>query len=301
MHCCSGVPRGDSASSNEVFARVLFWIYDYPAWQMALLFTFGVAGFAVVGVLLFRRLFGAWLHRDDKVNEMVGFAMASFSMLYGLLLGLLAVAAYQGFADTSGLTDRESTVLATLYGATAALPDPIGNELQADLRRYTRNVIDVSWPEQRRGVVPTEAGEILESYLVRLHAFEPRSYREQNLQAEALGLANELVQIRRTRLLSVDGGIPEILWWVVVTGALINILLVWMLDMALATHVILSAMVGGFLGLVIFLVAAMDYPFRGEVSVGPDSFEFVYETIMARDANNAGAAAIAATKPNAPD
>jgi hypothetical protein len=258
----------------------MFWIYDYPTWEMALVFTLGAAAFGIIGVLLFRRLFGAWLHRDDKVNEMVGFAMSSFSMLYGLLLGLLAVAAYQGFADTSGLTDRESTVLATLYGATAALPDPVGDELQADLRRYTRNVIDVSWPEQRRGIVPTQAGDILETYLDRLHNFEPQTMREQNIQSEALALANDLVQIRRTRLLSVDGGIPEILWWVVLTGAAINILLVWMLDMARHSHVILSALVGGFLGLVIFLVAAMDYPFRGAVSVGPGAFEFVYETVM---------------------
>jgi hypothetical protein len=258
----------------------MFWIYDYPTWEMALLFTLGTAAFAVLGVLLFRRFFGAWLHRDDKVNEMVGFAMSSFPMLYGLLLGLLAVAAYQGFSDTSGLTDRESTVLATLYGATGALPDPLGNELQRDLRRYTRNIIDVSWPEQRRGVVPTAAGDLLETYLGKLHGFEPETMREQNVQSEALGLANELVQIRRTRLLSVDGGIPEILWGVVLAGAAINILLVWMLDMQRHSHIILSAMVGGFLGLVIFLVAAMDYPFRGTVSVGPDSFEFVYETVM---------------------
>jgi hypothetical protein len=258
----------------------MFWIYDHPAWQMALLFTLGAAAFAAIGVLLFRRFAGTWLHRDDKVNDMVGFAMSSFSMLYGLLLGLLAVAAYQGFADTSGLTDRESTVAATLYSATGALPDPVGDELQAELRRYTRNVIDVSWPEQRVGIVPTQAGDILETYLDKLHNFEPRTMREQNIQSEALSLANELVQIRRTRLLSVDGGIPEILWWVVLAGAAINILLVWMLDMQRHSHLILSAMVGGFLGLVIFLVAAMDYPFRGSVSVGPDSFEFVYETVM---------------------
>jgi hypothetical protein len=258
----------------------MFWIYDYPTWEMALLFTLGTAAFAIAGVLLFRRVFGAWLHRDDKVNEMVGFAMSSFSMLYGLLLGLLAVAAYQGFSDTSGLTDRESTVLATLYGATGALPAPLAQELQGDLRRYTRNVIDVSWPEQRRGVVPTEAGDLLEIYLHKLHGFEPQTMREQNVQSEAFTLANELVQIRRSRLLSVDGGIPEILWWVVLAGAAINILLVWMLDMQRHSHIILSAMVGGFLGLVIFLVAAMDYPFRGAVSVGPDSFEFVYDTVM---------------------
>jgi hypothetical protein len=33
-----------------------------------------------------------------------------------------------------------------------------------------------------------------------------------------------------------------------------------------------------FLGIVIFMIAALDNPFRGEVSVGPDPIQLVYET-----------------------
>jgi hypothetical protein len=34
------------------------------------------------------------------------------------------------------------------------------------------------------------------------------------------------------------------------------------------------------LGVVIFLIAAMDNPFWGDVSVGPDSFQLVYDSLM---------------------
>jgi hypothetical protein len=265
---------------------MLFWIYDYPAWAMATMFTLAFAGASVAGLLAFRALVGAWLHRDEKVNEMVGFAMSSFSMLYGLLLGLVAVAAYQGYADTAGLTDKESTVLAALYNASGALPDPVGGDLQADLRRYTRTVIDLSWPQQQHGIVPTKAGRDFDAYSARLHNFEPKTLREQSVQSEAIGLANQLVQLRQTRLLGIDGGIPRLLWTVVLAGAFVNILLVWMLDMARHTHVILTAIVGGFLGLVIFLIAAMDYPFRGDVSVSAAPFEFVYRAQMAPSAEH---------------
>jgi hypothetical protein len=33
-------------------------------------------------------------------------------------------------------------------------------------------------------------------------------------------------------------------------------------------------------GLLIFLTGAMDNPFRGEISVGPASFESVYQQVM---------------------
>ncbi len=70
---------------------------------------------------------------------------------------------------------------------------------------------------------------------------------------------------------------PTVLWWVVVIGAVLNIVLIWMLDMEVHVHVLLSGVLSIFLGIVIFLIAAMDNPFRGDVSVGPDSFQLVYE------------------------
>jgi hypothetical protein len=88
------------------------------------------------------------------------------------------------------------------------------------------------------------------------------------------------MDFRRSRLNSVTVGIPAVLWWVVGIGAVIALLLVAMLDMEIHVHLILGAALSAFLGLVIFLIAAMDNPFRGEVSVTPDSFRQVYETLM---------------------
>ena len=65
-------------------------------------------------------------------------------------------------------------------------------------------------------------------------------------------------------------GLPAILWWVVAFGALLNIVLIWMQDMEIHVHLILGGVLASILGAVIFLIAALDNPFRGIVSVGPD-------------------------------
>ena len=64
-------------------------------------------------------------------------------------------------------------------------------------------------------------------------------------------------------------------------GAVLNIALTWFFDMrSHRMHVWMTIMFSGFLGLMIFLLADMDYPFRGEISVGPEAFELVYEQLM---------------------
>ena len=42
----------------------------------------------------------------------------------------------------------------------------------------------------------------------------------------------------------------------------------------------MTVMFSGLLGLLIFLLAAMDNPFRGEISVGSEAFELVYGQLM---------------------
>ena len=63
-------------------------------------------------------------------------------------------------------------------------------------------------------------------------------------------------------------------------GALLNIVLIWLQDMEIHVHLILGGVLASILALVIFLIAALDNPFRGEVSIGPDPIALVYDTYM---------------------
>jgi hypothetical protein len=42
----------------------------------------------------------------------------------------------------------------------------------------------------------------------------------------------------------------------------------------------MTVLLSALLGLLIFELATIDYPFRGDMSVGPDAFVTVYEQLM---------------------
>jgi hypothetical protein len=132
----------------------------------------------------------------------------------------------------------------------------------------------------KAGIVPTEGSHLVTIFVEDLVAFEPSKKSEEILQAEALRQLNSFIELRRSRLANVTTGIPGVFWAVVAIGAVLTILLLAMLDMEIHVHLILGSAVSLFLGLVIFLIAAMDNPFRGEVSVGPEPFETIYDTLM---------------------
>jgi hypothetical protein len=72
------------------------------------------------------------------------------------------------------------------------------------------------------------------------------------------------------------------MWYVVGVGALINTLLILCFRMKLDIHLVIGGTLSFFVGVLIFMVAAMDYPFRGEVSIGPEAFELIYSGLMSR-------------------
>jgi hypothetical protein len=259
---------------------MFYWIYDYASWKVGALFALVFVAATWAATLVLRRFLHPWFHRDRRANEMVGFVLSSYSVFYGILVGLIAVAAYQNFGSVSDLVTREASSLSALYRDLSGYPQPIRGRLQDDLREYTRYEIERDWPQQQRGFVPAEGTHRLRQFTDDLLSFEPAKPRDQTIHAETLRQVNNYMDDRRSRLNSVVVGIPAVLWWVVGIGALIAILLVAMLEMEIHVHLILGAALSMFLGLVIFLIAAMDHPFRGEVSVTPAPLRQVYETLM---------------------
>jgi len=259
---------------------MFYRIYDYPTLYMGVLFALVFVGTAWLGLFFVRPHVRPWIHTEKRANDMVGFTLSSFSVLYGLLLGLLAVASYQNFSSVSDIVTKEASMIAALYRDLSGYPQPIRGLLQDELRDYTRSVIDESWPLQRKGIVPSVGTEQVTRLFDELLKFQPTEKREEILFAETLRQFNNFVEVRRLRLANVNTGLPSVLWWVVAIGALINIGLLWMLDMEVHIHFLLSGALSLFLGVVIFLIAALDNPFRGEVSVGPDAYQLVYETLM---------------------
>jgi hypothetical protein len=222
------------------------------------------------------------VHGDEiSHNDIVGFFLGTIGLFYGITLGLVAVGTWQSYSDVDTKVDQEAAALAALYRDVSNFPEPKRSELQADLREYTRQVIDVGWPLQRRGIVPQNALGVVNTIQAHLATFEPASEGQKTLHADAYREFSRIVESRRTRLKSVTAGLPTSLWVVLLVGAVVNIAVTWFFHMrSQSMHFWMTVMFSGLLGLMIFLLAAMDNPFRGQISVGSEAFEMVYEQLM---------------------
>ena len=257
------------------------WMYYVPLWESGVITVFVFCAFGIAGLVLTRKWAPSLHHENLSYNDIVGYYFGAITVLYGITLGLLMVGDWTTLTDTQNKVDQEASTLAAFYLDVSQYPEPHRGRLQEDLRLYARRVIDVAWPEQQQGIVPRGNVATVADIEKDLAAFEPASEEQKILDAHTYDRFNELVERRRSRLLGVTAGLSGALWALVYIGAVINIAVTWCFHLHnQKMHLWMTAMMSSLLGLMIFLLSAMDHPYQGEISVSVEPFKLIYDDLM---------------------
>lgn len=255
--------------------------FDIPLWIAGLVIIGALCLFAVVGLLLVRRRVLPRLRIDGGDSEFTGSMMQSVMVFYGLTVALIAVTVFQTYSDTEKVVEGEATALNALYRDVTSYPEPLRAELQKGLRDYTDQVIHQAWPMQQKGQIPTKGLEHMTSFQALLTKFEPTTEGQKILHGETLRSYNLLIQTRRMRLDAVGTGLPKVMWAVIVVGAFISLTSSFFFKVEdTRLHLIEVLLLALFIGLVIFMILSLDRPFRGDLGIGADPYQLVYDQLM---------------------
>jgi hypothetical protein len=260
-----------------------YWIYDLPNWVLGVLIVATFVALSLAGLFATRPLVRRLLGSSGPYNDLVSYFFAGIGVFYGLALGLIAVATWENFTDIDGVVGTEAAAVASFYRDLDGYPQPIRGRLESMMRNYAKVVIDKEWPAHKKGIALEDGDVALDELEDAVMNHEPKSEREKILQAEVLRSLDTVQEQRRLRLQAVPTGLSAALWAVVLIGALLNIGLTYLFwTENLTIHAILVAIMAIFIGLLVFLTAAMDNPFRGEFSVSAEAFQTVLDNVMSR-------------------
>jgi hypothetical protein len=260
------------------------FLFDLPLVVTGPLIIGGLCLFAVGGLLLVRSFVLPHLriHIDD--SQFSGSMVQCVMVFYGLAVALIAVNVSQTYTNTSNTVSQEATALAGLYRDVSGYPEPIRPELQKELRGYVEQIVQRDWPMQQHGKVPGGGVALMNEFQTTLIGFEPATEGQKILHAEALHAYNNMIQARRLRLDAVGTGLPGVMWAVILVGAVIGLGSTFFFKVEDARlHGILVTLLAGFMGLIIFMILALDQPFRGDLGIGPQSYQLVYDHLMKAD------------------
>jgi hypothetical protein len=257
------------------------FLFDVPLAISGPALTIALCLFAIGGLLFVRRrVLPRWRVRIED-SEFAGAMVQAVLVFYGLAVALIAVSVWQTYSDVSKIVSQEATALAALYRDVSGYPDPPRSRLQQELRDYVNDVIHQAWPLQRQGRVPRGGVELMNRFQATLVSCEPVTEGQKLLHAETLRAYNHMMLSRRMRLDAVDTGLPAVMWVVVAAGAIIGLSASFFFKIdEIRLHGVLVVLLASFIGLVIFMILALDRPFRGDLGIRADPYRLVYDQLM---------------------
>lgn len=255
-------------------------IYDIQPWLALVLAGAAFVAVNAIGLLLISPLRGLIVGNHPSTNDVVGAVLSFYSVLYGLLIGTLAVATYQSLSATQDITEHEAADLAALYRDVSSYPEPHRSELRTAITNYTRYIIDVDFPLQKKGIVNKGGIPLVDDIQRKIVSYEPATPGQQALHEETIRQFNNLTLQRRARLTSIDTGMPAVLWYTLIGGSILCLFLIWLFDASFRSIFLLSSVTAFSMGCMIGLIAIMDNPFRGQLAGGADSYIALYDILM---------------------
>jgi hypothetical protein len=260
---------------------LIVFLEELPLWLLAIVLAVWLMGTVLVGLWIFRRHVLPRLGINFNNAYYVAPLMQSSVLLYGLIAALTAVGAWTRYLDVSRIVSAEATAITILWRDLGGYPEPLRSSARDVLRGYTDQVIHGAWPQLKQGKIPREGVEWMDRLQSLIDPFEPATDGQRIVHAETLRAFSALIEERRQRLDAAQGGLPGVLWFVLLGGACAG------LTMGMFFYVengrFQACMLLGFaasLSMVLLVIFALDTPFTGEMSIGSEAYQLAYDQHM---------------------
>ena len=259
------------------------FVYEIPPRDLALYFALIAIGAMFLGIVILKPILRLLMGSTPDMNEAIGYGTAGFSLFYGLLLGLLTVSAYQNNSGVKQAILSEATALGALYADMSSYPEPIRSDMKAMMRDYLLFTVYRDWPAHREGDFLNGGANRANAMRQRLASFEPETTGQEILHAQTIAAFQDFAEARQGRLTGVITEIPDVLWYAVLVGAAINLVLIVMLRMRPVMQFFMGAITAFFLAVILFVIVALDDPLRGASGLTPEPLQLLWDRTMVWD------------------
>ena len=227
--------------------------------------------FSVGGLFLIRRFIP--IHKLKLHNDVAGIIFTTLGVIYAVLLAFMVVVSWQNYDKSSVNVANEANCIESLYRDAAGLGPVYRDQIRSALNVYAIEIIEDEWPLLKKGGRSQKVQDASEKLWSLYTSYQPVNKNQDIFLAESVQKLNKAAELRRQRIIDANTGIHSVLWFVLVIGGMITILFTLFFGTEnFGAQLIMTSMLSMLIGLILFTIMGMDYPFTGNVSIQPVVF-----------------------------
>jgi hypothetical protein len=257
---------------------MMTWVYALPAWFLMPASVIVMCALSVLALSITRRR----LTRNDLIthNDVAGAILAMLGTVLAVMMSFMVAGVWQQYDSAGESTQTEASALADLYHIANAMPAAQRARIQTGVDRYISQLESDEWPLMRRGLESWTAFQTAYQIQDAVIDYKPAVPGTRLVQPQALTYVATFLDARRQRLYDNASGIPSVLWSTMLVVGVITIFFsfYFKVERPIAQYIMVAALTA-VITLIYILIAELDYPFRGDIAIGPDAYVHVYNSL----------------------
>jgi len=262
------------------------FFYSLPVWAATVLILGVSLAVGLASSFGLRRVLRLQSSEDDRDHAVS--LMQVVAAYIGILIAFAGVQVWQDFSDAQNGVHREAAAAAELYRDLNTYGAETKPQKQA-LRAYMESIVRDEWPLLAEGQGSPKTEIALFQLFHGMGEIRPKDERDSTIFAEAFSNLNDLVGLRRDRLIHSTSGMPMILWIVGLVGSVLIVAYTSTFKPS-PTNVLMISGISLALGLVFLFILIVDRPYKGAFSVDasemsslPAKFDLLDRLVAAAD------------------
>lgn len=249
------------------------WVYTLNNVELALCFILSMMGTGFIALAIFHRFFERRFHLGLETNEAISFFGQSVGVAYGILIGLTAVACWDNYEETQRIISQETGSIGQLHRLSYGLSSDTDSIRELSLK-YLDLIVSDEMPLLSSGLTCNAALEALKDLREELFHIQLKTKRDDTVFSTMLSAYDEMVGLRQERVSrALDYAVPSVFWVVIFLGGVVILGMICFVHMpSLAARYILMSSYCTVMGLMYFLIVAIDHPFKGEIRVNSEPY-----------------------------
>jgi len=227
---------------------------------------------SLIGLHLFRKVVS--LRFLNQSHDVTGPFFSTLGTVYGIFLAFVFTATWQAYSTTSTNLVQEARYLRDLYFVTKAFPQPTQGELQQLLRNYRNSVVNDEWRSLAKGEASPKTIQLLQKVGDAYLRFRPSTDQEKDFFHTSIECLTTMNSLRASRIDDSSSGLPTVLWFVLLVGAVATIGLSYLFEAQnFWLQAILTMLLTGVICMTFCIIIDLDFPFTGGATISSESFQ----------------------------
>ncbi|MER5297310.1 DUF4239 domain-containing protein [Streptomyces pharetrae] len=244
-----------------------------PEWLVLTLAM--VAACVVVVAITFVRHRAASEDEDPtETPDVIEYMTMWIGVIYAIVLGLAIAGVWEARGAAQDHVRAEAQALHEISERVRVYPPEVRDRIRDDVNAYVGHVVTTEWKAMAdQGEVTERGDELLRRIRVDLTDYEPRDDFEAQAYQPLIDQISAADQARNARADSTEPTMPGVVWFGLITGAVITIGMILALQIRRTPReLILAVLFSALIAFMLFLIWDFDAPYSRGLAATADPF-----------------------------